>query len=168
MGATSWRNNYFSFRGRIGRGSCWLYLAVATPLSVVLVFVFWTYAWSVPGAYENGGPTPFPTGVLGVSGAILFFLLLIAVAFSGLAVTVKRLHDRNKAWWWIAVFVILPDCLFGLAQYLGENELPANGSAVFLIQFAALAFVAWGLIELGFVRGTAGTNRFGPDPLARR
>jgi len=24
----------------------------------------------------------------------------------------------------------------------------------------------WGLVEMGFLRGTQGTNRFGPDPLA--
>jgi uncharacterized membrane protein YhaH (DUF805 family) len=100
-----------------------------------------------------------------VSGAIVFFLVLAAVSFSGMAVTVKRLHDRNKAWWWIAVFLLLPDCLFGLAQYLVENGFSTSGSAVFLIQFAALAFTVWGLIELGFARGTAGANRFGPDPI---
>ena len=79
------------------------------------------------------------------------------------AVTVKRLHDRNKAWWWIVVFIFAPDALFGLAEVLADSET-ANESALFAIQFAALALAAWGAVELGFLRGTAGANRFGPDP----
>lgn len=162
----SWRQDYFSFRGRVGRKACWLYVAISTPLLVALVLVSWTYAWSVPGAYENGGPTPFPSGMIGMAGAVLFFSVLAALLVVGLAVTVKRLHDRNKAWWWIAVFIIIPDGLYGLAQYLDESGSATNESAVFLVRFAATAFAAWGLIELGFLRGTAGANRFGSDPLA--
>jgi uncharacterized membrane protein YhaH (DUF805 family) len=159
-----WKHYLFSFRGRTGRAGFWLYNAVAAPLVVVLVIVFWIYALSVPGAYENGGPTPFPGDPLGIAGAILFFGLLIAILVAGAAVTVKRLHDRDKAWWWIAVFVLLPDALFGLAQVLDESEA-ANASALFAIQFAALAFTVWGIVELSALRGTAGANRFGPDPV---
>jgi uncharacterized membrane protein YhaH (DUF805 family) len=158
------RNFIFSFRGRVGRPGFWLYNAIAVPLVLLLAVAFWIYALSVPGAYENGGPIPLPGGLLGIAGAILFVAILVVTIFAGAAVTVKRLHDRSRAWWWILVFVVAPDALLGLAQYLPDNEA-ASESALFAIQFAALALAAWGSIELGFLRGTAGPNRFGPDPL---
>jgi uncharacterized membrane protein YhaH (DUF805 family) len=30
-----------------------------------------------------------------------------------------------------------------------------------------LVLLIWGSVELGFLRGTAGRNRFGPDPVQR-
>jgi uncharacterized membrane protein YhaH (DUF805 family) len=160
-----WTNFLFSFRGRIGRARYGLYIAIALPLYVLLATAFWIYALSVPGAYENGGPTPFPSDALGIAGAILFFAVLAAATFAGAAVTVKRLHDRDKAWWWFGVFVLAPDALLALAQYLSDSEA-ANGSILFAVQFAAVALGLWGLVEIGFLRGTMGANRFGPDPLA--
>jgi uncharacterized membrane protein YhaH (DUF805 family) len=161
----SWWRYLFSFRGRVGRGGFWLYNAMAVPLVLLLAVAFWLYALSVPGAYENGGPTPFPVGPLGIAGAILLFALLIATVFAGAAVTVKRLHDRDKAWWWLAVFFLAPDALFALAEFVSGPE-STNGSAVFAIEFAALALTVWGIVDLSVLRGTVGNNRFGPDPLS--
>jgi uncharacterized membrane protein YhaH (DUF805 family) len=161
----NWRQYLFSFRGRIGRTRFWLYFAIAVPIYVLLTAAFWVYALSIPGAYENGGPTPFPNDPLGILGAILFFLVLGVTTLAGAAVTVKRLHDRNKAWWWLVVFILLPDVLTIGAEVLAESEV-LNQSAAFVIEFAALALATWGSIELGMLRGTAGTNRFGPDPLS--
>ena len=47
----------------------------------------------------------------------------------------KRWHDRNKSGWWTLIALV-----------------PVIGGL-------------WMLIELGFLRGTEGPNRFGPDPL---
>lgn len=60
----------------------------------------------------------------------------LLLLWPSLALTVKRWHDRDKSGWW-ALLVFLP----------------AIGAI-------------WLLVECGFLRGTAGTNRFGPDPLA--
>lgn len=160
-----WRQYLFSFRGRIGRGRFWLYFAIALPIYVLLAAGFWLYALSVPGAYENGGPTPFPSAPLGILGALVFFLVLGVTTLAGAAVTVKRLHDRNKAWWWLIVFILLPDVLTILAEALAESEM-LNQSAAFVIEFAAFALATWGSIELGVLRGSAGANRFGPEPLS--
>jgi uncharacterized membrane protein YhaH (DUF805 family) len=160
-----WKLFLFSFRGRVGRAGFWLYNGIAVPLVLLLAIAAWVYALSIPGAYENGGPTPLPDDPLGIAGAILFFALLIATVFAGAAVTVKRLHDRDKAWWWIAVFILAPDALFALAEVLDMREA-ANESALFAIQFAALALTVWGIVELSVLRGTVGSNRFGSDPLA--
>lgn len=53
-----------------------------------------------------------------------------------IAADVRRYHDRDKSGWW--VFIVL---------------VPVVGAA-------------WLFVECGFLLGTVGPNRFGPDPLA--
>ena len=158
------RHYLFSFRGRIGRAKYWLYAAIAIPALAALYVAFFAYAMSFPGAYENGGPTPLPSDPFGIAGTILWALVLVALLVGGVAVTVKRLHDRDKAWWWLLVFAIAPDLLYGFGQYRVETGDVSDGPFVFL--FAALALAVWAFVELGCLRGTVGDNRFGPDPLA--
>ncbi|MBR0649753.1 DUF805 domain-containing protein [Roseomonas terrae] len=62
-------------------------------------------------------------------------LALIPLIWGGLAGQVKRWHDRDKSGWFV------------------------------LINFIPLVGAIWSFIELGFLRGTPGPNRFGPDPL---
>src|SRR5262249_26364171 len=77
-----------------------------------------------------------------------------------LAISIKRLHDRNKSGWWMMAFFVYP----GLYQQF-VDRLP---DATWIIPFAAAAVILslWGLVEIGFLRGTPRANRFGPDPLA--
>lgn len=63
-------------------------------------------------------------------------LLFLLILWPWLAITVKRWHDRDKSGWWILISLI-----------------PVIGAI-------------WSLVENGFLRGTVGRNRFGPDPLA--
>lgn len=60
----------------------------------------------------------------------------LILIWPSLAVAAKRWHDRNKSAWWI------------------------------LISFIPIIGWLWALIENGFLKGTTGDNRFGPDPLA--
>ncbi len=62
-------------------------------------------------------------------------LLTILIIWVGFAVSVKRWHDRDKSGWW-ALIILVP-----IVGYI------------------------WSLIENGFLKGTEGPNRFGPDPL---
>ena len=59
----------------------------------------------------------------------------LALLIPSLAVAIKRYHDRNKSGWWI------------------------------LILFIPIIGLIWYVIELGFLPGTPGPNRYGPDPL---
>lgn len=73
---------------------------------------------------------------MGVLGAIILVVFYIGIIWCGLAIQAKRWHDRDKSAWWI---------LIGLIPVIGP---------------------LWALIENGFLKGTEGDNRFGPDPLA--
>jgi uncharacterized membrane protein YhaH (DUF805 family) len=162
----NWRTYLFGFRGRINRGKYWLYIAFAIPALVGLFIALYAYSMSFPGAYENGGPTPWPTDPLGIACAFAWFAALAVLFVSGIAITVKRLHDRDKAWWWIVPFVIGPNLLYGAAQYLIETSQPAVGEMPLLLQYASVALMIWAFVELACLRGSTGANRFGPDPLA--
>jgi uncharacterized membrane protein YhaH (DUF805 family) len=161
-----WKHYLFGFTGRINRGKYWLYIAIAIPVLLGLFVALYAYSMSFPGAYENGGPTPWPSDPLGIVGAIAWFAALAALFVSGIAIIVKRLHDRDKAWWWIVPFYVVPNLLYGAAQYLTEVSQPAVGETPFLLQYASLALTIWAFVELGILRGSDGANRFGPDPQA--
>lgn len=77
---------------------------------------------------------------LGGLGLGLYGLFALAVFIPSIAVTVRRLHDRDMSGWWYLGFA-----LAGLIPFVG-----------FL---ASLAFLV-----ILFLPGTSGSNRFGPDP----
>jgi uncharacterized membrane protein YhaH (DUF805 family) len=85
---------------------------------------------------------------------------------AGFTATIRRLHDRNMAWWWILILVIVPNILYGGAQYL-DAIIDMNVGVTYAMRIAAIALSLWATIELGFLPGAAGNNRFGPDPLRR-
>lgn len=62
-------------------------------------------------------------------------MFLVWILWPSLAVQAKRWHDRNKSALWIFI---------GLIPLIGP---------------------LWALVENGFLPGTPGENRFGPDPL---
>jgi uncharacterized membrane protein YhaH (DUF805 family) len=128
----------FSFRGRINRMPYWLVsLAMLIVMAAVFVLVGFSGVWQ---------------------SAVLLLLLLIPSIWIGVALAVKRLHDRNKSAWWLVIFYVLPGILEGIGEFAGDAEV------VLLIASSALSI--WALVELGFLRGTAGPNNYGPDPLA--
>jgi uncharacterized membrane protein YhaH (DUF805 family) len=74
------------------------------------------------------------------------------------ATTIRRLHDRNKSGWWILAFLVAPPLLRGITDGLNEWSV-----AAVVLSVAAMALTVWGFVELLFIRGTSGPNRFGPD-----
>ena len=67
-------------------------------------------------------------------GSWLVILWSLAVLWPGVATQVKRWHDRDKSGWW------------------------------YLISFVPIIGSLWAFIETGFLPGTEGDNRYGPDP----
>lgn len=61
-------------------------------------------------------------------------VVFLPLIWVGLSVMAKRYHDRDKSAWWI---------LIGLIPIVGG---------------------IWQLIELGMLKGTEGSNDYGPDP----
>ena len=87
-----------------------------------------------------------------VSAVQALWLLLPTVG-----VTTRRLHDRNMSGWW----QLLP--LAAALPAIAGAVLEANWLLMLAGSAAGLASLA--LLILYALKGTAGPNRFGPDPL---
>jgi uncharacterized membrane protein YhaH (DUF805 family) len=70
-----------------------------------------------------------------VGGAVLALIILLVLLVASCMLAIKRCHDRDKSGWFV------------------------------LISFIPVIGPLWMLVELGFLRGSDGQNRFGPDPL---
>ena len=105
----------FSFKGRARRLEYWI------------VNVGWGLVSGLVSAIIGDEPE--------LTGGVILAIVTIAFLWAAIAVGVRRLHDRDKAGWWVLVWLI-----------------PIVGWI-------------WGLIEGGFLKGTVGANRFGADPV---
>jgi uncharacterized membrane protein YhaH (DUF805 family) len=86
-----------------------------------------------------------------------------------LALIAKRLHDRDRTGWWLAVqFVAIAVAvlLAVLTLSLPKDQRQPLESLAVLVVIAVFTLVLWLFGEIGFLRGRPGPNRFGPDPLA--
>ena len=154
---------YFNTSGRINRQTYWLQ-------GVLLLNGIWIGIWTVLVILvvnTAGGISPEAVlyySILGLSDPSYFqtalgrivdmlgpFSLLIIFSYpiymwNGYAVTVKRLHDRNKPAWWVVIWAM---CITILAF------IPIVGV------LAILGIYIWMLVELGFLEGTDGSNIYG-------
>jgi uncharacterized membrane protein YhaH (DUF805 family) len=160
---------FFGFSGRINRGKYWLTLVLWVLIWIIAVPVILLAALAILGVNVTDGslPSPEDAGKFVKMIADYAVLLIVVVAFSilswisGFAIGVKRLHDRGRSGWWILLFYVAPGILAGAG-----NGTDAD-LAQMILGLGALVLSIWGLVELGFLRGTRGPNRFGRDPLQR-
>jgi uncharacterized membrane protein YhaH (DUF805 family) len=85
------------------------------------------------------------------------------------AITVKRLHDLNRSGWWaVAILIVnrLSYIYYGLffGLYFGVDISTARELLLVMLAVALSLLQTWIVIELFFMMGTDGPNRFGPDP----
>jgi uncharacterized membrane protein YhaH (DUF805 family) len=78
-----------------------------------------------------------------------------------LAISVKRLHDRDRSGWWMIPYFIIPGLY---AQF--QDRLP-NSYFVLPLTVAVVIFMIGGFIDIFCLLGTRWTNRFGPSPLPK-
>jgi uncharacterized membrane protein YhaH (DUF805 family) len=97
---------------------------------------------------------------------IMFVLVFIPWLLWGFAIHTERLHDRDKSAWWLVVFCLLPGALGQFAK-MAKFTGPTGTMLHVILTLAASALVICGFIEIGCLRGSAGSNSYGPDPLAR-
>lgn len=143
-------SHLFDPRGRSNRAKYWLGI------------VIWLLAYAVVAApYFVLSEQP-PAVVLGI-GALLV-VVLIAGTVSSILFSIRRLHDRDKSGHWLWLFVLVPGLLNGVGS--GISMVSPEAALVALpLTLVALGITIWMIVELGFLRGTPGPNRFGPDPL---
>ncbi|TPQ26335.1 DUF805 domain-containing protein [Bradyrhizobium guangdongense] len=173
-----WITYLFRFDGRINRALLWQALLIvallagllgligqvigmiegATTFKIKLDFDFdfgldGLFAVVDPRAYRELSSADRPTLILKILGTALFLWIFLATA-------IKRLHDRTRSGWWIIPFFFIPNLLFHF------SDLTPDANWFVPIDWGVFLLWLWGLVEMFLLRGTPGTNRFGPDPLA--
>jgi len=169
---------YAEFSGRSSRAELWWF--------VLGFFVFWIAAVILLfgvlaglGA-SHGAPS---AGIVGAFGIIwlLFVIGSLALLVPWLAVQVRRLHDINRSGWWLGGFyllyliyaVLMGSVMFGMMAAMKAGNAPPD-PAVFGAGFGIVGLI--GLLQFVYMivlivfyclPGTAGPNRFGPDPYGR-
>jgi uncharacterized membrane protein YhaH (DUF805 family) len=137
----------FSFKGRAGRAK---YLVVELAL-LTLWFTLWiALRAEFSSLWEQ-------------------WAAAIPMIWINLAVTAKRLHDRNRnGWWAVAVFAVnrLSYVYYGVFFDLSFGvDISIAVELLFALLAVAMSLLqTWVIIELFFLAGTDGPNRFGPDP----
>jgi uncharacterized membrane protein YhaH (DUF805 family) len=137
-----------SYKGRLNRAR---YLVVQLALLTV-----WLVTWL---------KFPAPSDAL-------HWVLALTMLWINTATTAKRLHDRNRSGWW-AVAVVFVNLLsytyysLFIGLYFGVDLSIAKELLLVMLAVALPLLQTWVVIELFFLMGTDGRNRFGPDPLSQ-
>ena len=140
----------FRFTGRISRSAWWLGFSIGLAAVIIGSLVI------DPGVWTAEPPrAPIP----------LLALWDVAWVIPMTAITVKRFNDRDWPNWFGYVVGVL-----GLALILAEQagflvDPDAASAADWVIFFVAVVIFCAAFIDNGFLRGTPGPNRYGPDPL---
>jgi uncharacterized membrane protein YhaH (DUF805 family) len=148
----------FSFHGRLNRKPYWI-ATVELMLAAIII------AGAVAAILNVMGSASTTPELLRVAHPWLTGFGLV-LAYPAAAVFAKRLHDRNKTGWLSALLIVpmLVETVLDPAGSVPQTDLV---NAIYLAASTITLIVAvWFLIELGFLRGTVGDNRYGPDPLA--
>ena len=129
------REKPLTLKGRACRSEFWWFMLALLLSEVAVVFLIM---------------------LLPVVGPLVGGAFFIASSVLSITVSVRRLHDLNLSGWWIlALFLLNFAGGFGAAANAAMTQLSGGLSLIALIIF----------IVLFARRGTAGPNRFGPDPL---
>ena len=106
-----------------------------------------------PRAYRLPPSADPASLILKAVGTSLFLWIYLATA-------IKRLHDRDRSGWWIVPFFVMPGLFSQFSDLLPDSSWVL--AIVLVMQISWL----WGFVEIFCLRGSLGSNRFGPDPLA--
>jgi len=165
-----WTWYLFRFDGRINRAKLWLGgLVMLAPMMVIGTAIAGIYILLGGSAPLQFGASDLfklvdPDAWRSLTWADLPRLLVKLFGTSLLmwiffAVSIKRLHDRDKSGWWMVPFFAVPGLYDQFADRLPDS--PADMP----LAMAAGALCLWGFVEMYCLKGSRKTNRFGADPL---
>jgi uncharacterized membrane protein YhaH (DUF805 family) len=103
-----------------------------------------------------------------IQGDRLSAIVDLAFTYPEFAITLKRAHDRELPIWLLVAF-FTANAVFDFLDVIGL-PITVNDTSNMLALATMIPFAVFGvalLVELGFRRGTVGSNKYGPDPLTR-
>ena len=164
-------SNYCNFNGRARRSEYWYWVLFQAIIRITIVVVLALIKTFIPDPSQLENAAPIKLTVLMI--LILILLLYLGTLLPYLAVSVRRLHDRDDAGWLIIILLVLPDLLFQTASVLKSNIVSLNLSFSTAGDLdKTMALVSFYYIVSTIIRvvlfckpGTEGPNTYGPDPI---
>jgi uncharacterized membrane protein YhaH (DUF805 family) len=140
-------SKYVDFNGRAPRSEYWWFVLFALLVGIATALIDRVVA---PGYVAAHGRGP------------VSMVASLALLLPSLAVSVRRLHDIDRTGWWILIVYV---AVLVLAFVAIGAAFTGHAAAALIMLLIMLALCVW-LIVWFATKGTAGPNRFGPDPLA--
>ena len=163
----------FRFNGRINRAKFWLGGLIIVCWMVFLAVLLISlglgggkgksFGFNVEDIFRVVDPDTYRSLTVSQLPALLVKAAATALfTWVYLAVSIKRLHDRDRSAWWMIPFFVVP----GLINQFADR-LPETVYAYSIADAIALVLYIWAFIELACLRGTRHPNFYGPNPLGK-
>ena len=172
--------NFTGFNGRLNRQPFWISAIILAVISVVISLVILPLiGLSVMPSMPVIDSNTSAADVMSVINAAraksswVSLVLFIIFLYPSAAISIKRRHDRNNngydVWIYFALVVIL-QLISALGIGMGTMDvagttIPVPGPIITGLGIIVGIFGIYLLVVLGFLKGTAGPNNYGPDPL---
>jgi uncharacterized membrane protein YhaH (DUF805 family) len=151
----------FGFRGRISRRTWWLWII---PLMVGMLA-----ALGIVLAHVGKDNMPNILAYDLRSRSVIALLVVYAIGnWIAIALSAKRLHDRDIRGFWAVIPTLIAIAIIVLQNrgLGGTTEEPST--AINLLSLASGVSSLGLFVVCGFLKGTPGPNRWGPDPLGNK
>ena len=157
-------SNFRGFDGRLNRQAWWIgvviLVVVSFIISSVLGLILGTGNVAVIGA--DGSIDANAVASLTQKAGWQGLITNIILAYPYLALTIKRRHDRNNNGY-DAIALIVLGLIYSLLTAVGIATM--GGIVGGILGVILLVLAIWVLVQVGFLKGTAGPNGYGANPL---
>jgi uncharacterized membrane protein YhaH (DUF805 family) len=166
---------FTQLHGRLGRARWWLGTFV---IAIAYFAIYWVILrlLKVPPGYQlDPSIDPSERARYARLFVYAYAATMAIIAYPAVTLMKRRLNDRDRPSWLLAVFwtptiAIITLRLFETGTHAGTETagapLDSTLSALLSVVEGAFGLIGiWAIVELGFLKGTPGPNRYGPDPL---
>jgi uncharacterized membrane protein YhaH (DUF805 family) len=138
---------FFNFRGRASRKTFWKTYLIQF---AIILLIFFVENVIIRYIYVSASDLPGARVVLDITLLLLqllIWVIILAIPF----IFIRRLHDLNLSGWWLLAMSV--GAAIAIDVGIANDAAVATGTSISVL--ASL---------VGIIPGTAGENKFGPDP----
>ncbi len=169
--------NFIGFEGRLNRQPFWISAIVLAVVSIIISLVILPLlGLSLMPNFDLSGGQVDLSGLAALQSrsawiSLVFFLVFL---YPSAAISIKRRHDRGNSgidvWIYLgltALLLLLQALGVGMSttEIPGVGTIPTPGPILMTLTIIVGIFAIYLIVVLGFLKGTAGPNSYGPDPL---
>src|SRR3569623_1546879 len=173
-------SNFMGFEGRLNRQPFWISAIILAVVSVVISLVILPLiGLGIMPAMPTIDANSTAADVANVIGAArskagwVSLVLFLIFLYPSAALSIMRRHDRNnngpEVWVYLGLGVVMQlISALGIGMStmdVGATAIPVPGPIITGLGIIMLIYAIYLLVVLGFLKGTAGPNNYGPDPL---